>query len=478
MGRFGYAMAGMLLVGMVADGPSPPPTEAVTITVEPGERQTFAGFGSSLGNWGRDYQKLSPAERDRLSGLLHGGLKLKSLRLWINLNEYAPTPEKRVTEDFRARYIDSGIVADALKYGVKDLLLAPDNAPESMKVKREGGPQDFALKDESLDAYGDLIAEFLAQIRAETGVVIHATGVQNEPNNLDRIAPEQMPRVVKALRAGLDARGLQAVTIVAPEAANVDGVAHDTLDRLKKDPRAWTALGGIATHSYDMAATEDAAKRIEGPGGGNAKAYWMTEASDVGPEREGDAERGASLASRFLNDMNHRVTHWVHFLGFEVPDPRDNATRILAFTPDPLRLTIFQKFYYYRQLGETFDVGAVFRRSQNSLEGPMTWTYGKKPRLTVAAARNPDGSWGIGLSNFTSENFNAEGSPGQPATVFDATLVIPELAGSGAVTFTEHASNGHLTNANQGVVTLIDGRGTVRVEPLELITLRSGPLPK
>jgi hypothetical protein len=78
----------------------------------------------------------------------------------------------------------------------------------------------------------------------------------------------------------------------------------------------------------------------------------MTEASDNGPEEAGNSYRAASLAARFLNDMNHRVTHWIHFLGFEVTDPRDNATRIMAYTPNPLRTTIFQKYFTYQQLVE------------------------------------------------------------------------------------------------------------------------------
>ena len=147
--------------------------EAVTITVQSGGRQTFAGFGTSLGNWGGDYQKLAAAERDRLAGLLWGGLRMKCIRLWINLDEYAPQPGKRLTADFRSRYIDSGIVADALRSGVVDLLLAPDAMPPAMKVKRAGGPHDFALRDDAVSDYATLIAEFIAQIRAETGGLDH-----------------------------------------------------------------------------------------------------------------------------------------------------------------------------------------------------------------------------------------------------------------------------------------------------------------
>ena len=80
----------------------------VTVTVQPGARQTFAGLGVSEGNWGLDYQKLSVGERGQIAKMLFGDLKLTSLRLWINLNEYAPDEKTRTTAEFRARYIASG----------------------------------------------------------------------------------------------------------------------------------------------------------------------------------------------------------------------------------------------------------------------------------------------------------------------------------------------------------------------------------
>jgi len=39
------------------------------------------------------------------------------------------------------------------------------------------------------------------------------------------------------------------------------------------------------------------------------------------------------------------------------------------------------------------------------LDPEMTWTYGKKPKLIAAAARNADGTWAVGLANFTHASF-------------------------------------------------------------------------
>lgn len=469
-----------------AQVPAPSAPTPVAVTVQPGARQTFAGFGASGLNFGREYQTLTPAQRQALSGRLWHGLNFKTLRLWFNTDQYAPTPGAHDLSQFRGCYVDSGMIADARKNGVTTLLLAPDGLPPFMAEKsKQDGSSDtgMALREADAEPYADLLADFLRRLKQQTGIVPDVTGVQNEPNDRERFTPAQVARVVKRLRADLDAQGMGRVKIIAPENASADGSLYAQLDALRADPQAWAGLAGIGSHSYNMAATEEAARRVAGMG----KSYWMTEASDNGPEAPGDALRAASLASRFLSDMNHRVTDWVHFVGFEVPDPKDNATRILAYTPAPFSITTFQKYYYYKQLSQTFDVGAVFRASRSDTEGDMTYTYGRKPRLTAAAARNPDGSWGIGLSNFTSPTFTDAGDEkdfavhngGYAARTFAVTVRVPELASVNALRFAVRRSSGGVDDAAAGTVVMRGGVVSVpAVGPLDLVTLRSLPTRK
>ena len=465
-----------------AQTPGPTALTPVTITVQPGARQTFRGFGASGLNFGHEYQTLTLAQRQALSGRLWRGLRFKTLRLWFNTDQYAPTPGAHDLSQFRGNYVDSGMIADARKNGVSTLLLAPDNLPPYMAEKSAQGSADtgMALKEADAEPYADLLADFLLRLKRETGVVPDVTGIQNEPNDRERFTPAEIVRVVKRLRADLDAQGMARVQIIAPENASADGALYAQLDALQADPAAWADLAGIASHSYNMAATEEAARRVAGTG----KSYWMTEASDNGPEAPGDAGRAASLASRFLSDMNHRVTHWIHFVAFEVPDPHDNATRILAYTPAPFAVTTFQKYYYYKQLSQTFDVGAVFRASRSDSEGDMTYTFGKKPRLTAAAARNPDGTWGIGLSNYTSPAFKdaddekdfALHNSGYAARTFAVTVHVPELASVKTLHFAVRRSKSGVNDVPGGIVVMHSGVVTVpTVGPLDLITLRSLP---
>ena len=134
-------------------------------------------------------------------------------------------------------------------------------------------------------------------------------------------------------------------------------------------------------------------------------------------------------------------------------------------------------------MGQTFDIGALFRTADSSLDKSMTWTYGRKPRVTLAAARNPDGSWGIGVTNYTKtpaapykKGFQEQNAPHE-AQPFEVTIQIPELAGAGDKQFVVHRSGpqgeGLLQFAQEKAVTMKNGAVTVTVEPMQLVTLRS-----
>lgn len=460
--------------------------QPLTLTVPAGVRQTFGGLGTSLGNWGGDYQKLTPEQRAKLSQMMWHDTNFKILKLWFNMDDYSPTPGEHSLAHMRRQYVDSGIIADARANGMTTLVCAVDHYPPYM-VAPKGTNWKGPPIDSEVENFAAIVATGIKQLKDEAGVDFDATIIQNEP---DLTAP-QVVRLVKALRSELDVRGLQSVKLIAPDASSVDDRFYGMMDAVKADTGAWNALAGIDTHSYNMAANDRAANYVAAPDGTNLKEYWMTEASDNGPEAEGmtgvPAMRAGSLAARFLNDVNHRVTHWLHFLGFEEahgPD-KDNATRIIPFTVTPeFRFQVLKKFHVYQQLGQTFDVGAVFRHTQSSLDNDMTWTYGKKPHLIAAAARNPDGSWSVGIQNFTADSFSGLQGAGDddwnssqggftPATPYAVTVKIAELADAGNQIFAVRRTNDRQVNTGAGTVTMENGTVTVDVAPMELVTLRT-----
>ncbi|MBV6623408.1 MAG: hypothetical protein KI793_10800 [Rivularia sp. (in: Bacteria)] len=445
----------------------------ITVTVKQGARQTFAGLGVSQTLSKKPaYSELSQSEKDLLNKLVWNEANFKILRLWFNTNKYAPQPSKQDSSQFVKSFIESGIISDAIANGCKTLLLGPGGIPKYMGPNKGGYIFDSQIKN-----YAALLANFIFNLKKEYGVTIHATGVLNEPNDrFIRLSKTQWPIMIKTLRKELDNRGLNNVKIIAPELANADSHAVKFIKKIKEDSKAWESLAGISTHSYNMAAIKPISDLIEGTN----KEYWQTEAGANGREAPGNALNAASAASRFLNDMNQRVTHWIWFIGYLQADAKDDATRLIRYWSNPFRYDIFQKYYYLKQLSQAFDVGAVFRKSISSLEGEMKWTYGKKPRITVASAENPDGSWGIALSNYTSNRFIApyvskwtRTQKGHKAQTFKVTVFVEELAQAGDISMKVYRSNSNVNNVYTGNIVMHNGKVTVsKVKSLDLITLR------
>jgi hypothetical protein len=444
----------------------------LTISVHPDARQTFQGFGASLVADPQPYGRISHADRDALARLVWHDCRFRILRLWFSPPTFAPHPGERTTAEFVRDYMTSGMIADAQRAGATTLLLAPNSVPSYL------GKGDV-ITSRGITDYANLLADFIRKVKDENGITFAVSGVLNEPHDAHPlIEANQWADMVKAFRKALDARGLQSVAIIAPEnASGGDAYCMQALESIRRDPEAWRALGGAASHSYNMGVTEPMAALV------GDKPFWMTEAAANGPEQLCDALAGASLAARVLNDLNHGTTYWVHFIAYHLADPRDDQTRIIRYWTEPFHYEMLQKYWYDQQLAQTFEVGAVFRHSTSSLGDPeMTWTYGKKPKLIAAAARNADGTWAVGSANFTHASFterrDRDDQHGFPAETFDVTVVIDELRTAGDFTMDVHRSNHGINNHPVGTVTFTHGRATVRdVLPCDLITLRASKSP-
>jgi O-glycosyl hydrolase len=491
-----------------APGKPPPNTASVTIAVNSQPRQTFAGFGTSCWD-GENYVRLAPERRAKLNNMVWREGRFNTMRLWFHLKRYAPAPGER---HFKNAFPDGDatLIRDAQAAGVRHIALGPCGVPtyllERLPTAGKDGKEKLGaphLRPDEFDEHAAIIGDFIRDLRERDHIAIQATGIQNEPNDVNdcQFTPEGMVRSVKLLRAALDSRGLQQVKIIAPETVGCGGgwrwagnrvalvndltpetagepLDYAMVDALRADRAAWNALGGIATHSYDGGATERMAGTIVGTG----KDYWMTEFCVPGPEEPGDFFRASAEATTFLSDMNHRVSYWIHFIGYLSNDPRDNGTRLIAYYNGNIAgdgwLKVFEPYYYLQQLAQTFDAGAVFRQSISSLENEMTWRRDHTPRLTVAAALNPDGSWGIGISDYTSNDFPqnnwfVKSISGKAAQSFTVTVNVEELAKAGELRFATRRRGPQFQNSPQEHVTMRDGQLTVTINPFELVTLRS-----
>jgi hypothetical protein len=319
-----------------------------------------------------------------------------------------------------------------------------------------------------MSEYASKLAEFIQDVKAERGIKIDVTGIANEPAGFK---PDQMAEAVRLLRQQLDARKLKEVGIIAPEAASADDRALQCIAGIKADPAAWAALRGIATHSYNMAATPDFPKIIVGAG----KQYWMTEASDNGNERELDANLAASTAARFLNDLNCGVTHWLYFIGFyDSPDltrDEDNATKLMVYDRQQQRIFRPLKYDWLRQLRAAFPNGSRIYPVKAKPGGDLVFSYGQKPFLNAVAAKRPDGSWSLAMVNLTSVEPDTSISTWHPPTLLNVRWEVPPLAGHAAVTLNIYRSDAARRFVPDGHAVMTNGAITLDLRPSELVTL-------
>jgi hypothetical protein len=245
------------------------------------------------------------------------------------------------------------------------------------------------------------------------------------------------------------------------------------VNAIKSDAAAWAGLQGIATHSYNMAATEDFAQTIAGTG----KEYWITETGDNGPERADDESFAAMSAARFLNDMNHGVTDLIWFIGVSTSDnlasDGDSATKLGVYDKATGQLFKPLKYWYFMQQRTVFEFGTTFRHTTSASEGDMTYTYGRKPAVNVAAGINADSTWAAGIVNDTGIPLSNADTSWHAAQTYNVSLTINELVGKPDLRFAVYRSSAGQHNEFAGLATMHNGQLTLTVNPKQLVSIRA-----
>jgi hypothetical protein len=431
--------------GLAAAGPAAAGTAELTVQRPP--QQTFEGFGFSF-EPNNPYATLSEAQKAEVDQLLFTDLNTRIVRLW-----YAIGDPKLLRDDYLAR----GIIPRALANGVTEVLVAQG-------AGYLGDP----------DVHARQIADDIAVMRDEYGIGITATGVLNEPSGEGRsfIPPSHYVPLAIAMRRELEARGLSDVTILGPEWPNADRGARQWLDAVESDPVALASFDALSTHSYNMAATPEFSKRAQSHG----KQYWMTEAG--APIQDGSAEFdyafGASVSSRFLNDLNNGVTHWVWFIGLSHTN-RDVWQKLVmceGLCDGTQRIYKNYAYHHVQQITSSFLPGTSMRHVTSDLPGweHMTWTYGPKPPLHAAAGVRSDGRWALAVVNDTQGDVRTHAS-WDPPEDYTITFNVLGLAEVPRLVFDLCRTNIRVAKQCGETIELINGRATFDVASLELITL-------
>jgi hypothetical protein len=422
------------------------PWRAAMLTVGTTPQQRFEGFGFSFEH-DNPYGLLSEERRAEVDRLLYDELNTRIIRLW-----YAAGQPEVLRDDYLAR----GIIPHALDHGVTELLLAPAGS-------YPGDPEEYART----------IAEDIHVMRDDYGIRITTTGVLNEPDAEDwKLLPasDYVPLAI-AMRRELAARGLDDVKIIGPEFASADHAPATWFDAVAADPVALASFDALGTHSYNMAATPEFAERVLT----HDKQYWMTEAG--GGHFDGSAEHDATFAatvsSRFLNDINNGVTHWVWFIGLS-HGTRDVYQKLVMCEGSCADGRIYKNYGYHhvQQVTTSFLPGTVMRNVTSNLPDfpDMVYSYGAKPPLHAAAGIRPDGRWALAVVNDT-PGIEVRTARWDPPTHYRVTFEVPELAATPSLTFDLCWTNPEVAVQCGETIELTNGRATLEVRSLELITL-------
>lgn len=468
-------------------------------------RQTFRGFGWTAvpgsggtlrGNGATPYHapmgNFSEDVREHLLTLLCEDLGASVVRVWWTPDDaldggWHGGDHGRYTgdEQFAAAYVDSGLISDLRRHGIKQLLLAPGGACAP-------GAKNSTAGGHNITRRAEMTAAFIDKLKRQNNVTIDVTGLANEPGcwhtwqnaSGDTIVanwpavPDRSGNFVGAvtqLSQHLVSRGLHSVKIIGPESSNADSVNLAMVKACGADRACWSALDSIASHSYGMAATESWANATA-EAGQPAKGYWVTESGAFGsldvpaafPGPHPGKYQGVTMACRFLNDLNHNVGTWLWFIGAWIHDTqmstfpdgsRQEDQRLIATCPGlasggdgkpcfggntTAQFQIMPTYWFAKQLRDTFDLGAVMRFStanttKTNRDGKsvpfvpdMVWTAGVKAPLNVAVGKNPDGSWAVGVANPTGipvhhKAGTAGGADFPNATELTVELVLEEL---------------------------------------------------
>jgi hypothetical protein len=459
--------------------------EQVVITVHEGEQQTFSGFGASLVD--ADYDSWPQTIKNQCVELFWKDLGANVLRVWVSRGSDANGVAGKC----------AGAVSAARAANPSfQLLLGPTVGT---------GAQAWISNP---DAHASWIAS-VAKGLEDKGITVDATGIANEPNDgaiwngNEEQSRQQMAACVKALGRELGNRGLDKVKIISPETSNVDHIGYQLTEAVIDDAEALEALDGFSTHSYGMCLTREMRDMVAPHG----KEFWVTESGDNGPEGNDDDEKATVCASRLLDDINLGATHWVQFIAFSQRDDGDNATRIIWFDKGSGEVQPLLKFYYFKQILSCIRPGAVMRNATADLwdladrmndemntQGiddvykiwddrfdNMEIQYGIKAPVYAAAGRNTDGTWGLSVTDLTGVCGPLDGDADClpflintiPATSFDVTVHVEELAGARDVEFNIFRSNRAAQGEAEGTVTMSGGDVSFSIQPLECVSLIS-----
>lgn len=434
-----------------------------TLRLDGHARQTLFDYGVGNGGAngpGQNFGALTDEQKQIVSAELFKNSNRHTLRVWCFPADGDVFRQDGTVDlsEFKKSYVDCGVIQYARANGMTTLLLCPGVPPVWMDTKETyaDAANQPILKPGMPEKYGDQIAEFAYQVKQQFGITIDNCAIANECCQVD---VDQWPAVVKALRAGLDKRGLTATKISADDWPNNDGWMTARIQAIKNDPEAWKDLDVVSAHSYAMCETDAIYQTYVK---GQNKQYWCTETECSGPTQ---AAYGADLCNHLLSDIENGCSDWVYHESVLGDNPGNGSLLISIYPYDktkPSWIEIPPRELYFKQVGLAIEPGASIREVRFNNGLLMCWA-GAPTNLMAAGGLNADGTYAMAIVN--------TGSKGDaPVTV---QIAIDGLARVPEATLKAVRSTSAGCLVSEAPVILHHGVATVTVGQYDLLTLRA-----
>jgi O-glycosyl hydrolase len=444
------------------------------ITVTSSSMQTFYGFGLAPAAWGAqwyfaDSSFTSASVKTSLYNALFTDLKLSFIRWEVRptfkLTEGAAYDITTATvtslQDDPTRAARSRISGLKIMYSVwsPPAWMKQNNSLVGNRESDDVYSYTLnRLKYDKRDAFGVYLAEFAKQYKAKYGWPIDYISPQNEPN-LDLLydscmyTPDEYVQMVKAVDAKFANYGNAETKIMGPELSWPGGDYTEYVNN-----NAGRSLDLLCMHGYGNAWNDDLGDVPYSAR--TSKPFFQTE-FNYNWNVVDTPEQSGHLGNTFCGDVNNgNAGAWFFWQGVQEPDSNPGEGLILAtgsYKTNPVTkisgFTRTRRYYAFQSLTQTVRPGAIARWVNVG-----SYLDGGNGNVKACALKNSNGKWAIIIGNRTGNTYNS------------MSIMVDELASSGTVNFTAHATDAEQSNNTWGY-SLTNGYGLINLKPYQVIAL-------
>lgn len=446
-----------------------------------------------------NYAKMTETQKKQYLEYIFEGEQCNYISLMVDSRFYYQSEETGFDIEYFKEQMclgDGGLLDEFIKKDIP-IFACLRAIPKWMQDKKP-----FWLQKKYADTFAQSIANMVYDLRIECGLNIVNVGIGDEPDGMsgdwDSRNVSHFHDVLPLITKYLKANGMGDVGIIGPETCVI---SHKWLNTLRSNPNTLNNLFAFSGHNFNLGGVNDLlfnTTRVlnkplfitsmgildEHTVAGN----FLT-VNENGEETIADYYTAMRNISPLLNNINkgaNLITMWSPSVAIE------NITRLDVMPPNFYHIfynengEVFEKnlatsatYYYYSQALNTVKPGSKIYQCSNDKDGTMGASF-ENYIINATAGINPDGTWGINIFNKTDSTIakpyadQAYAPKPQAERTIIVNLDIKGLYGTGSKEFKMYSTNtsgGY--NEELGTVTLVDGRGTVEVFPLELLSLRS-----